>query len=144
MGGHWPRAVNYSRSVAWCRPSCDHTDENALLGEVPVESSSLNLFPSGQHWWHRPFSLKPVSWYLSIRGSVRLSFISHMALRAGDRLGLFAIVALIGKGGMGEVYRARDTKLKRDVLVDQMGVKYCPNFDENFSPVPPLKGGIAF
>jgi serine/threonine protein kinase len=33
-------------------------------------------------------------------------------LAAGSRLGAYEIVALIGAGGMGEVYRARDTKLK--------------------------------
>src|ERR1035438_9024636 len=36
---------------------------------------------------------------------------------AGDRLGPYEILALIGKGGMGEVYRARDTKLKREVAI---------------------------
>ena len=38
-------------------------------------------------------------------------------LDAGDRLGVYEIVALIGVGGMGEVYRARDTKLGRDVAI---------------------------
>src|SRR6266404_777099 len=36
---------------------------------------------------------------------------------AGDKLGPYEILALIGKGGMGEVYRAHDTKLKRDVAL---------------------------
>src|ERR1700730_708795 len=40
-----------------------------------------------------------------------------MPLTVGDRLSSYEILALIGKGGMGEVYRARDTKLKRDVAV---------------------------
>jgi serine/threonine protein kinase/Tol biopolymer transport system component len=35
----------------------------------------------------------------------------------GARLGSYEIIALIGAGGMGEVYRARDTKLKRDVAI---------------------------
>ncbi len=34
-----------------------------------------------------------------------------MALNVGDRLGHYDVTALIGQGGMGEVYRARDTKL---------------------------------
>jgi serine/threonine-protein kinase len=36
---------------------------------------------------------------------------------AGDKLGTYEILAPIGAGGMGEVYRARDTKLKRDVAL---------------------------
>jgi Tol biopolymer transport system component/predicted Ser/Thr protein kinase len=38
-------------------------------------------------------------------------------LSAGTRLGPYEIIAPIGAGGMGEVYRARDTRLKRDVAV---------------------------
>ena len=40
-----------------------------------------------------------------------------MALDSGSRLGPYEISALIGVGGMGEVYRARDTKLGRDVAI---------------------------
>ena len=40
-----------------------------------------------------------------------------MSLVAGTRLGVYEILSPIGAGGMGEVYRARDTKLKRDVAI---------------------------
>ena len=40
-----------------------------------------------------------------------------MTLVPGTRLGLYEVIALIGRGGMGEVYRARDTKLHRDVAL---------------------------
>ena len=40
-----------------------------------------------------------------------------MPLEPGTSLGSYNVVALIGKGGMGEVYRATDTKLKREVAI---------------------------
>ncbi len=40
-----------------------------------------------------------------------------MALAPGVRLGPYEIAAQIGVGGMGEVYRATDTKLDRDVAI---------------------------
>src|SRR5438309_2030935 len=40
-----------------------------------------------------------------------------MSLQSGTRLGPYEIVAAIGAGGMGEVYRARDTKLGREVAI---------------------------
>ena len=40
-----------------------------------------------------------------------------MALPSGTRLGPYEILSAIGAGGMGEVYRARDTNLKRDVAI---------------------------
>jgi eukaryotic-like serine/threonine-protein kinase len=40
-----------------------------------------------------------------------------MSLTAGTRLGPYEIVAPIAAGGMGEVHKARDTRLRRDVAV---------------------------
>ena len=40
-----------------------------------------------------------------------------MALTSGTRLGVYEVIASIGAGGMGEVFRARDTKLNRDVAL---------------------------
>src|SRR5579864_7456208 len=40
-----------------------------------------------------------------------------MTLSAGDRLGPYEIVMPIGAGGMGEVYKARDTRLDREVAI---------------------------
>jgi Tol biopolymer transport system component len=40
-----------------------------------------------------------------------------MSLKVGSRLGPYDVGSLIGRGGMGEVYRARDSKLKRDVAL---------------------------
>ena len=52
-----------------------------------------------------------------------------MPLAAGTRLGPYEIVAPIGAGGMGEVYRARDTTLRRDVALKILPVSVANDPD---------------
>src|SRR5262245_47426718 len=52
-----------------------------------------------------------------------------MALAAGTKLGPHEIIAPIGAGGMGEVYRARDTRLDRIVAVKISKEKFSERFE---------------
>src|SRR6516162_7582985 len=52
-----------------------------------------------------------------------------MSLDVGTRLGSLEITALLGKGGMGEVYRARDTTLKRDVAIKILPDEFARDTD---------------
>src|SRR5262249_50222021 len=52
-----------------------------------------------------------------------------MALQVGQQLGSYKVTALLGKGGMGEVYRATDTRLKRDVAIKILPEEFLSNHD---------------
>src|SRR5262247_422588 len=52
-----------------------------------------------------------------------------MSLQPGTRLGSFEITAAIGAGGMGEVYRATDTNLKRSVAIKVLPASVADDAD---------------
>lgn len=54
---------------------------------------------------------------LPFQDAVRAIVTRDMSLEAGSRIGPYEIQSLLGIGGMGEVYRARDSRLRRDVAI---------------------------
>src|ERR1700736_765328 len=61
-----------------------------------------------------------------------------MSLSAGDKLGPYEVVALIGKGGMGEVYRARDPRLNRDVAIKVSAAQFSERFEREAQAIAAL------
>ena len=61
-----------------------------------------------------------------------------MPLTAGDKVGPYEIVALIGKGGMGEVYRARDPRLGRDVAIKISAARFSERFEREARAIAAL------
>jgi serine/threonine protein kinase len=52
-----------------------------------------------------------------------------MTLTAGERLGPYEVVAPLGAGGMGEVYRAKDTRLGREVAIKVLPESFARDSD---------------
>ena len=52
-----------------------------------------------------------------------------MSLRPGEKLGPYELCESIGRGGMGSVYRARDTRLDRDVAVKVSNAQFSERFE---------------
>jgi eukaryotic-like serine/threonine-protein kinase len=61
-----------------------------------------------------------------------------MPLSAGDKLGPYEVIASIGKGGMGEVYRAHDSRTGRDVAVKISAERFNERFDREVRAVAAL------
>ena len=61
-----------------------------------------------------------------------------MALFAGDKLGPYEIIALVGAGGMGEVYKAHDPRLKRDVAIKVSAAQFSERFEREAHAIAAL------
>src|SRR5678815_2625519 len=61
-----------------------------------------------------------------------------MSLTRGDKLGPYEIISLIGAGGMGQVYRARDQRVGRDVAIKVSFEKFNERFEREARAIASL------
>src|ERR1019366_4575108 len=61
-----------------------------------------------------------------------------MPLTSGTRLGPYEILSLVGAGGMGEVYRARDTRIDRIVAVKFSEARFSERFEHEARAIAAL------
>src|SRR5438477_10844115 len=69
---------------------------------------------------------------------IAIDSFDKMSLSANDKLGPYEILAPIGKGGMGEVYRARDTRLNREVAVKVSAERFTERFEHEARAIAAL------
>src|ERR1700694_3760570 len=61
-----------------------------------------------------------------------------MPISVGDKLGPYEVLAPIGKGGMGEVYRAHDSRLNRDVAIKVSNAQFTERFSREARAIAAL------
>ncbi len=108
------------RAPAFLDGACGNDDE--LRREV---ESLLAEDPTGQGLFDRP-------------AAALLADSATMELRPDVRLGPYQIEGLIGEGGMGRVYKARDTRLGRTVAIKTSSVRFSKRFEREARAVAAL------
>ena len=91
-----------------------------ITGRSLVATKASPGPPAGLPWRNRRYPLLD---------GVNLSRIAHMPLSVGDKLGPYEIIAPIGVGGMGQVFRALDIRLNRAVAVKTSSEQFSARFE---------------
>ncbi len=60
-----------------------------------------------------------------------------MSISPGTHLGPYEIITPLGAGGMGEVYRARDPRMGREVAIKVSGERFSDRFEREVRASPP-------
>ena len=76
--------------------------------------------------------------FLQAPEAIQEVFRAPTRLAVGERLGPYEIVALIGRGGMGEVYRAHDSRLRRDVAIKVSAAQFSERFEREARAIAAL------
>src|SRR5689334_21227298 len=108
-----------------------------------------------RRWWSAAARIRSSSTWISrvrsrqslVRSRVRFTpsrinvcvrLMESMTLSPGDKLGPYEIHSLIGKGGMGEVYRAYDSRVGRDVAIKISAEKFSERFERETRAIASL------
>ena len=82
---------------------------------------------------------RPIVLYLAKLALLWLESVdTSMSLSAGEKLGHYEILSPIGKGGMGEVWRARDPRLNRDVAIKTSLIGFSGRFQKEAHAIAAL------
>src|SRR5580698_8032126 len=76
--------------------------------------------------------------FSGLRGRGGKIALSPMPFSPGTRVGPYEILASIGVGGMGEVWKARDTRLNRLVAIKQMKAEHTTRFEQEARAIAAL------
>src|SRR5450432_900046 len=87
--------------------------------------------------WHRSrhgYLISPAE----LASSVRLGGVLHMQLSVGEKLGRYELLAPIGHGGMGEVWKAHDPRLNRNVAIKVSSAQFSDRFEREAKAIAAL------
>ena len=119
----WPR-VKAVFLTALDVPDAERSEflAHACGGDVDLEREVVSLLDNDVD--AGSFCETPAAGLLGV-GALPPSGISRSRLPVGSRLGDYEITGFIAAGGMGEVYRARDTQLGREVAIKRVGAEFA-------------------
>ena len=132
-----PDADRAGRECPTCTPTGARSTSSTwrrACAETPAARRGIDFWHSnGSEPWHPSRPLRSAF----ANATADLGSSLAMTLTAGSRLGPYEILSPLGAGGMGEVYRAKDPRLERDVAIKVLALDLLPGH----RPSPSIRTG---